>query len=77
MDEKLTHIRLLLDIAEQFEKKQKDNLIITVVPGVICVGGVFLLHFGIYASIVLYYGSLAAGLFNAIKPLSLQRSDRV
>jgi Cu2+-exporting ATPase len=69
MDEKLTNIGLLLDLAKKFEERQANNLITTIVPGVICIGGVFLSHVGIYTSMMLFYGSLAIGIFNATKPV--------
>ncbi|MDM8521934.1 heavy metal translocating P-type ATPase [Desulfococcaceae bacterium HSG8] len=69
MDENLKCLTHLIGIAEKFENNQKKNLMITVVPSIICIGGVFLMHFGIYTSIILYYGSLFAGILNSTKPL--------
>ena len=46
MDEDLAHLPLLLDIADRFDENMKKNLMISIVPGAICIGGVFLLGFG-------------------------------
>ena len=67
MDENLTRFPDLLDIAVKLEANQKINLIISVVPGIICIGGVFFFHLGIYTSIAVFYSSLAAGTWNALK----------
>lgn len=69
MDEKLSHLPQLIDISKGFQKNQKTNLIISFIPNIICIGGVFLLNFGIYTSFFLYYGSLAIGVRNATFPL--------
>ncbi len=67
MDGNLAHLTYLLRIAKEFENNQKANWWISVAPGIICIGGVFLLHFGIYASMALFYGSLAAGIANTMR----------
>lgn len=54
MDGNLMQIVSLLDIAKQFKQKEKNNLLTTILPGVACIGGVFLFHSGLYASIILY-----------------------
>ncbi len=73
MDEKLTHLNCLLDIARKFKTNQKRNLMITIIPGVICTGGVFLFHFGIYTSMILFFGSLGVGIGNSLLPLTDQK----
>ncbi|MDM8548561.1 hypothetical protein QUF72_00730 [Desulfobacterales bacterium HSG2] len=54
-DEDLSCLTRLIDISREFEANQKTNLMISVIPGVICIGGVFLLRFGIYTSMLIYY----------------------
>lgn len=41
----------------------------TILPGIICVGGVFFLHFGVLSGMILYYGGLVVSLSNALLPL--------
>ncbi|MCI5129619.1 MAG: hypothetical protein D3907_14290 [Candidatus Electrothrix sp. AUS3] len=69
MDGNLDSLSRLLDISLEFQSNWKENLVISVIPGVICISGVFFLHFGIYASMILYYLGLGAGLSNATLPL--------
>jgi heavy metal translocating P-type ATPase len=75
MGEDLTHLPLLLDIADRFDENMKNNLMISVVPGAICIGGVFLLNFGIYASMILYYAGLALGVVNSTRPIKGPEMD--
>ncbi len=69
MDGNLNCLTRLLDISREFEANQKTNLAISVVPGAICIGGVFLSSFGIYSSMTLYYLGLALGIGNVTRPL--------
>ena len=69
MNEKLDSLIQLIDISRDFEENQKTNLMISLTPGLMCIGGVFLLHFGIYTSFILDYSSLAIGVKNAMSPL--------
>jgi Cu2+-exporting ATPase len=73
MDENLMHLTALLDIAKKFEKNQKRNLMITIIPGLLCAGGVFLLNFGIYTSLVMYFAGLGVGIVNSVSPLIEQK----
>jgi Cu2+-exporting ATPase len=54
----------------------QGNLMCSMVPGIITIGGVYLLHFGIVAAYILYYTGLTAGIANAMLPLALaERSE--
>ncbi len=75
MGEELTHLPLLFDIADRFDENMKNNLMISVVPGAICIGGVFLLNFGIYASMMLYYAGLAIGVVNSTRPIKSPQQE--
>lgn len=69
LEGKLDYITQLIEISHAFEKNQKTNLVYSMIPNIVCVGGVFLLSFGIYTSLLLYYGSLAMGIRNTTKPI--------
>jgi hypothetical protein len=45
----------------------------TIVPGVIVIGGVFFFHFGITIASILYTGGLAAGMGHSMLPLVKHR----
>ena len=74
MDKNLDYLTRLIKIVRDFEANQKRNVGIAFIPGVICIGGVFLLHFGLYRSMVLYYGSLLVGVGNASYPIVINKN---
>jgi len=69
MDSTLNQLLLLVDLAREMDTNLKTSTVMTVVPGVICVGGVFFFHLSILSSILLYGGSLALSVSNAFLPL--------
>ncbi len=69
MDSSLNQLIPLLELATSLDANLKRGTIMTILPGVICVSGVLFFHFGILASIVLYYISLAGSILNALQPL--------
>jgi Cu2+-exporting ATPase len=69
MDENLSGLIRISDMSRKYDKNQKTNLMISLVPNIVCTGGVFLLHFGIYAAMIFYYTGLTLGIANAIRPL--------
>ncbi len=69
MDGTLTNLNLLFDIASDFELNMDNNLKTSVIPGIICLGGVFFLNFGLFTGMIIYNLSLLAGLINAMIPL--------
>jgi Cu2+-exporting ATPase len=69
MDADLRYLTTLLDLAQEFDRTMKAGFWTTIIPGAICIGGVFFLHFGVYAGITLYNMGLLAGLTTAMSPL--------
>ena len=69
MDQTLTKLDHLFELAQHFDKNQKTGLATTFVPSVLCVGGIFFLHFGIFSAIMFYNISAIAGIGNALLPL--------
>lgn len=69
MDGTLNHIQPLFELSKEFERTMFTNLLTTIVPGVICVGGVYLLHFTIPVGMGLYFLGTAAGLTSALLPI--------
>lgn len=68
MGKNLKQLPTLFDLADALDRNMKAGLLTTIVPGVVCVFGVYFLHFGIYTAIVLYNIGLAAGVANALSP---------
>jgi hypothetical protein len=48
----------------------RNNLAITIIPGIICIGSVYFLNFGIIATTLLYNSDLVVGVANAMFQLS-------
>ncbi|MCI5144959.1 MAG: HAD family hydrolase, partial [Candidatus Electrothrix sp. AR3] len=76
MDENLSQLIDLLDVAEKLHNNMRTNLFLTIVPGVTCVTGIFLFHFGVLSSLVLYNFGLVAGVGNAMWPLIGEQQNR-
>jgi heavy metal translocating P-type ATPase len=50
MDGTLKHLENLFQLSDEFEDTMHTNFLTTIVLGVICIGGVYFLHFGLAAS---------------------------
>lgn len=68
MNGRLNLLAPLFDVAMDFEHNMQANFITTIIPGIICVGGVFFWQFGIMQATALYCLGLAAGITNAMLP---------
>ncbi|MEK8020996.1 MAG: heavy metal translocating P-type ATPase [Candidatus Parabeggiatoa sp.] len=68
MDESLKQLPLLFDLANRLEKNMRTGFITAMIPGVMCVGGVYFFHIGVITAGVLYNISLGAGVGNAMLP---------
>jgi Cu2+-exporting ATPase len=64
MDGTLKHLESLFQLSDEFEDTMHTNFLTTIVPGVICIGGVYFLHFGLAASVTTYYIGSGVGLTN-------------
>ncbi len=76
MDGTLNHIELLFHLADEFENSMRTNFLFTVVPGIICIGGVYFLHFGIATGMMIYYGSSIVGIIKTMMPLAYHQDDK-
>lgn len=68
MDQTLNQLEVLFELSAQFESNMQANLVTTVVPGVIIIGGAFMGLVGYGASIGIFSVGLVAGVTNAILP---------
>jgi Cu2+-exporting ATPase len=69
MDGTLNHLPSLFQFVDEFEQTMDRNYLISTVPGVIIIGGVYVLHFGIALSMGIFYLSCFAALGNVLLPL--------
>ncbi len=69
MDGDLNKLKSLFEIANAFEANMRTNYLTSIVPGVICLGGVFLFHMGVVGGLVVFYSGKMIGLTNTMLPL--------
>ncbi|MCB0062868.1 MAG: heavy metal translocating P-type ATPase [Caldilineaceae bacterium] len=74
MDQSLTKLGTLFDLAQKFDRTITQGFWTTMIPGVICIGGVFFLHFGIIAAELLFQLGFFTGLGVSMYPLLQKRS---
>jgi len=77
MEQGLARLPELLALASQFDRTMHQGFWTTMIPGMVCVGGVFLLHFGIVASELLFQLGFFSGIGVAMKPLWREKQQRV
>ncbi len=69
MDASLDQLTGLFELTAAYDTNMRANHVASMAPGLIVIGGVFLLHFGVITSIMLYNVGLLAGVANAMTPL--------
>jgi Cu2+-exporting ATPase len=73
MSQSLEELPQLFKLAKGLDKNMKKSVLSAFVPGAFGAMGVFLFHFGIYTSLMLYVTSLAVGTVNSMTPLLTYR----
>ncbi|MGB0384714.1 MAG: heavy metal translocating P-type ATPase [Ardenticatenaceae bacterium] len=69
MDDSLKKLIKLLDIAQELDANLSRSTALTMLPGIVCIGGVYFFHFGLVSAIMLYNIGLATSVSNALWPL--------
>ncbi|RKZ85118.1 MAG: heavy metal translocating P-type ATPase [Candidatus Parabeggiatoa sp. nov. 1] len=69
MDSSLDKINQLFEISNNFENNLHINYLTTIVPGVVCLGGMLFFHLSILGAVMLFYAGTATGLTNTMLPL--------
>lgn len=69
MDQSLRQLPSLMALVGDLDSNMKRNLLLAVVPGIICIGGAFLLNFSFLSAILLYQVSIITSVTNAMLPL--------
>ncbi len=76
MTQSLQQLDQLFEIADGFNKNLDQTMRMAYIPGTVLIGGVFLLHFGMTAALVLYGGGVTAAMSKALSPLrQLSKTD--
>jgi Cu2+-exporting ATPase len=73
MDANLERLLDLLKITQALEENMQTNLTVSIIPGVVGIGSVFLFHLGFMTSVVLYALGLFTGVTNTIRPIHLSQ----
>jgi Cu2+-exporting ATPase len=66
MDQGLSHLPWLFEFSNKLDKNLHQGLVSTIIPGIICVGGVYLFHTGVIVGTIIYNIGLLAGVSNAM-----------
>jgi len=69
MEENLNQLIKLFDLAKSLDKNYKRSVALDIVPNVVCIGGAFFFHLGIYGGLTIYGIGLIGGLINVMLPL--------
>jgi len=76
MDGSLKSLIQLLDIAKELDTNLKTSTMMTILPGLMCVGGIFFFHYGILSSIILYNTALVFSVSNSMYPLLKHKREQ-
>ena len=76
MDGTLQQLIPLLKIAHQLDKNLTVSTAATIIPGLICIGGVFFFHLGLVGSIMIFNAGMLASVGNAFLPLAKHQSEK-
>ena len=69
MDGTLNQLNQLFHLSQHFQENMKRNLLIATLPSMVCLGGIFFLHWGVTIGALISPGVLFVGLANATSPL--------
>ncbi len=75
MKQSLQQLDQLFEIANGFNKNLDQTMRLAYIPGSVLIGGVFLLHFGMPAALLLYSVGVTTAMSNALSPLRQLRKN--
>ncbi len=76
MDGTLEKLPFLFELSHKFDANMQTNLLISIVPAVFCVAGVFVFHWGLLSSFLIYNAGLFTGMINGTRPLLDDRGNQ-
>ena len=68
MDERLDQLLFLFDQAKELDTNMRNSLVVSIVPGLFSLGGIYFLHFGFLTASLLGYCGVTACVINAMWP---------
>ena len=76
MDGTLSQLMPLFDIGQEFKKTVERGIVMSILPGIVCIGGVFFLHWGVVPAILLYQLNLTSNILHAMLPYFTYQSKK-
>ena len=68
MDGRLNKLTALFDLGQELSRNMRNNYIESLIPSILCIGGVYLFGLRISTALMLNYAFLNVGIFNAMWP---------
>jgi heavy metal translocating P-type ATPase len=68
MDDNLQQFPKLFELSESLEKNFKKSLLWDIIPNMICIGGAYFFHLGVYGALGIYSIGLTGGVLNGMFP---------
>ena len=69
MDGTLSQLMPLFDIGQAFKSTVERGIVMSTLPGMLCIGAIFFLHWGIVPAMLFYQLNLGSNIANAMWPL--------
>ncbi|MEM6406199.1 MAG: heavy metal translocating P-type ATPase [Pseudomonadota bacterium] len=73
MDGSLKQLDRLFDISHDFDRNMQTSFMVSTIPTILSISGIFLLHMSFIATLFLYYSGLVIGIGNSMQPLIRQQ----
>ncbi len=69
MDGTLSQLVPLFEIGQEFKRTVERGIVMSIAPGIVCIGGVFFLHWGVVGTLFLLQLNFVSNIANAMWPL--------
>lgn len=70
MEQSLRRLPAIFELSDEFEKTMNNNLVGSIIPGIVNIAGIYFLHTGIAMGMAIYYVGSLFGLGNTLIPLA-------
>ncbi|MDQ6975539.1 MAG: heavy metal translocating P-type ATPase, partial [Mariprofundaceae bacterium] len=77
MEQSLRRLPTIFDLSDEFEQTMNNNLVGSVMPGIVNIAGIYLLHTGIALGMTIFYLGSLVGLGNTLMPLAKHQDKKV
>lgn len=77
MEQSLQQLLPLFTIANALDRNMRRNLFLGMLPGIVCIGGAFFLHFGFLSAVILHQVGIITCVTNAMLPMLRYQRKKV